>query len=398
PSPRKTPEKEQSEDNLQPADPESKQELMEKQQSQREKDREQDRLERQEMEVDREGFHQRLSELLRQASLEPETSGDRKTTLEQVDENHKDLDLEDRVDSIAMESLSKEVASFAAFSALEQQEGAQSSAGGDGSLYAHTVTDSQAPDLPALQSPPRSTRSSLIVPSQSPKAGKASDQSHVRWPKTEVEMAKDAASLRGGRSASKDPSVSKEREEQVILSRVQTDPTGVAVPVVRTLRRVQTTVVPRKPMSLVNRSRSISAGMGSQASEEGALWPGGGASSSAAAAPADEAKPGCFRVDFDECVKLAKKHKMNISKIKSAMEEFLRLDVGKDGTLNMKEFEEAIRARTNLPPNKPVPDHLLDLTFGKADNDGSGIVYFEEFLVWSTNHAFSEELLVQNPE
>jgi len=103
-------------------------------------------------------------------------------------------------------------------------------------------------------------------------------------------------------------------------------------------------------------------------------------------------------LSFEECVGLGRKHRMKLDSVRQLMEEFLRLDNSNDGTLSMDEFKQAIRDRCNIPAHKQLPAHLMDSSFDEADTDNDGMVSFEEFLVWSSNHAFSEELVVSDPQ
>jgi len=104
------------------------------------------------------------------------------------------------------------------------------------------------------------------------------------------------------------------------------------------------------------------------------------------------------QLSFDECVSLAKKHRMKLDAVRQLMEEFIRLDASSDGTLSMDEFKQAIKDRCNIPAHKALPPHLLDSSFEEADANNDGLVSFEEFLVWSSNHAFAEELVVSDPQ
>lgn len=101
---------------------------------------------------------------------------------------------------------------------------------------------------------------------------------------------------------------------------------------------------------------------------------------------------------FEECVSLAKKNRMSLANVRSMLEEFSRLDTSGTGLLSVDEFKQAIKERCNIPAHQPLPVHLLDVNFQEADTDDDGMVNFEEFLLWSTNHAFIEEFVVSDPK
>lgn len=98
--------------------------------------------------------------------------------------------------------------------------------------------------------------------------------------------------------------------------------------------------------------------------------------------------------DFNYAVNVAKKHNMSVDEVKIALDEFHRLDKDSNGYLCETEFLEVVRSRANLPPHEPVPKHLRAKFWAKADSDNSGDVDFEEFLLWSVQSAYTEEILV----
>ncbi|CAE7297273.1 CPK8 [Symbiodinium natans] len=104
------------------------------------------------------------------------------------------------------------------------------------------------------------------------------------------------------------------------------------------------------------------------------------------------------QLSFSTCSELAKKHRLTLEQARQALEEFLALDKNKDGRLSFDEFEQAIRDRCEIPAGHAVPQHLLKLNWNKADKDGNAEICFEEFLLWSTEHAFTEELVVLDPK
>eukprot|EP00913_Durusdinium_trenchii_P002637 g2442.t1 len=79
--------------------------------------------------------------------------------------------------------------------------------------------------------------------------------------------------------------------------------------------------------------------------------------------------------------------------VRQSLEEFLSLDKNGDGRLSFEEFEQAIRDRCSIKADEATPMHLLHLNWSKADKDNDAEINFEEFLLWSTEHLFTEELV-----
>mmetsp|Transcript_70293 Transcript_70293/g.164643 ORF Transcript_70293/g.164643 Transcript_70293/m.164643 type:complete len:599 (+) Transcript_70293:93-1889(+) len=103
-------------------------------------------------------------------------------------------------------------------------------------------------------------------------------------------------------------------------------------------------------------------------------------------------------LSYATCSELAKKHRLTVVQVRETLEEYLLLDKNKDGRLSFDEFEQAIRDRCAIPVGQVVPPHLLTFNWNKADRDGDAEICFEEFLLWSTEHAFTEELVVHDPQ
>lgn len=104
------------------------------------------------------------------------------------------------------------------------------------------------------------------------------------------------------------------------------------------------------------------------------------------------------QLSFATCSELAKKHKFTVPIVRHSLEEFLQLDKNGDGRLSLEEFEQAIRDRCNIAAGEATPIHLLNLNWSKADKDNDHEINFEEFLLWSTEHLFTEELVVNDPQ
>lgn len=84
-----------------------------------------------------------------------------------------------------------------------------------------------------------------------------------------------------------------------------------------------------------------------------------------------------------------KKYNVDLWDVIFRWEEFVELDVSNTGHLSLAEFKTAIRNRFKLPDG-PVPSHLLD----KHWTSFEGEVDFGQYLTWTVQHAFTEEVLV----
>eukprot|EP00930_Biecheleria_cincta_P036726 TRINITY_DN25170_c0_g1_i3.p1 TRINITY_DN25170_c0_g1~~TRINITY_DN25170_c0_g1_i3.p1 ORF type:complete len:527 (+),score=100.14 TRINITY_DN25170_c0_g1_i3:69-1649(+) len=99
---------------------------------------------------------------------------------------------------------------------------------------------------------------------------------------------------------------------------------------------------------------------------------------------------------FDLCMLLARKHNIPLAEVRKQLEEFRELDVDDSGQLSKEEFEAALRKRCIIDPDHPLPDHLMIRQWAIIDTDNSGMVDFEEFLLWSLGAMWKEELLVSD--
>lgn len=98
---------------------------------------------------------------------------------------------------------------------------------------------------------------------------------------------------------------------------------------------------------------------------------------------------------FEEVVRLARKHQLEMMEVKKIRDEFDRLDTSGDGKLDYEEFEECVRVICQIPPENEVPEHLwkdrwISCCKGKPREE----VEFEDFLIWRLSVAYAEELLV----
>ena len=99
-------------------------------------------------------------------------------------------------------------------------------------------------------------------------------------------------------------------------------------------------------------------------------------------------------LSFREAVTLAKKHNLSISTVKSALDEFRDLGVGR-AFLTHEELEQAMRRRCGLAVGAPIPAPLRAAALLSFEGHK---VSFEEFLLWSQSTVFVEETLVPNPK
>lgn len=99
-----------------------------------------------------------------------------------------------------------------------------------------------------------------------------------------------------------------------------------------------------------------------------------------------------------DCIRLSKKHRLAIEEVRWRLHEFHDLDKNGNELLSRDEFEEAIRRYLKMPAGMPLPPHLFDTHWLSVDFDSDDCVDFEEFLAWTVKTAYTEEVLVPNPE
>lgn len=100
--------------------------------------------------------------------------------------------------------------------------------------------------------------------------------------------------------------------------------------------------------------------------------------------------------EFDVCVQQAKKHRLPIDTVKRHYEEFVALDENGNGILAPGEFEAAVRKLCHVADDQPTPKHLFDNQWKLLDKAACGFAKFEEFLLWSVNVAFTQEVAVED--
>jgi len=99
-------------------------------------------------------------------------------------------------------------------------------------------------------------------------------------------------------------------------------------------------------------------------------------------------------IDFNLVVHVARKHNLNVDEVHEKMKEFLTFDTECQGWLSMEMFEATIRKVCNVRPESPTPQHLFHQHWQSVDQDNDGKVSFEEYLMWTMEVAYSEEVLV----
>lgn len=105
-------------------------------------------------------------------------------------------------------------------------------------------------------------------------------------------------------------------------------------------------------------------------------------------------KPSHAELDFEQVIQLAKKHNLSVDDVHEKMRDFQDFDTSGNGYLSQDEFEATVRRLCHIPADSQIPHHLLANHFSKIDMDEDGQVSFEEYIIWSMETAYSEEVLV----
>jgi len=96
--------------------------------------------------------------------------------------------------------------------------------------------------------------------------------------------------------------------------------------------------------------------------------------------------------DFDICMACARKHRVSVSEVKKCYDEFVKLDVNKDGCLKPDEFEVVVRKVCGVEPDAPTPSHLFERQWRMLDPHNRGYVGFDDFFTWFRNVAFCPDI------
>jgi len=104
-------------------------------------------------------------------------------------------------------------------------------------------------------------------------------------------------------------------------------------------------------------------------------------------------------IDFGDSLSvLSQRHGLPIHEVRRRQDEFHSCGRSGNGDLTQQEFEKSVRQRANIPENDPIPMHLTLKKCGGELPDAvaykSNLVSFEEFLLWSINTSYAEEIMV----
>lgn len=102
---------------------------------------------------------------------------------------------------------------------------------------------------------------------------------------------------------------------------------------------------------------------------------------------------GISREEARGMILLAKKHHMALKTVMEAYKAFRKHDRKGVGTISEESFIRHVRKRANIPEGENIPPHLLQGMHAQSDAIG-----FEDFLQWSVNTAWTEEMLMPNHE
>lgn len=102
-------------------------------------------------------------------------------------------------------------------------------------------------------------------------------------------------------------------------------------------------------------------------------------------------------LDGFEAFELAAKFNLPSGSVTQAWRVFRQYDSTQTGRLTQREFELVLRAmmRERYPSVEDMPREMLEW---RATAPADGRVGFDEFLIWVTQHAFTEELLLTNEQ
>jgi len=112
------------------------------------------------------------------------------------------------------------------------------------------------------------------------------------------------------------------------------------------------------------------------------------------------------KAEIRSLIVLAKKYNLPVNDVREMKREFAELDKEGSGEISWADFQSLVRKRGNLPADKAIPAHLLQgmadrqpkSMMGEDGKDAFQDVGFEEYLRWTIQVAWSEEMLMPCPE
>eukprot|EP00930_Biecheleria_cincta_P011932 TRINITY_DN11511_c0_g1_i1.p1 TRINITY_DN11511_c0_g1~~TRINITY_DN11511_c0_g1_i1.p1 ORF type:complete len:536 (-),score=109.69 TRINITY_DN11511_c0_g1_i1:189-1796(-) len=100
---------------------------------------------------------------------------------------------------------------------------------------------------------------------------------------------------------------------------------------------------------------------------------------------------------FEMALIMSKKHALPLKVVRARLAEFKEFDEDGNNLLTMSEFEQAIKKHCKIDTDQQLPEQIRAANLACADKDKDGSVDFEEYLLWSLQTNFVEELLVPDP-
>lgn len=102
--------------------------------------------------------------------------------------------------------------------------------------------------------------------------------------------------------------------------------------------------------------------------------------------------------EFDKCMALAKKLRLPLRVVRHYCAAFEQIDADGNGALSPMEFERVVRELCGVAPGSCTPPHLLEQQWNLLNQNKTGFVGPEEFILWSRSVAFNEEITVPSEE
>lgn len=101
--------------------------------------------------------------------------------------------------------------------------------------------------------------------------------------------------------------------------------------------------------------------------------------------------------NFELSVFMSKKHALPLEVVRARLAEFKQFDADGNQQLTMSEFEQAIKLHCRIDKDQPLPEPIRAANLACADKNEDGDINFEEYLLWSMQTSFVEEMLVTDP-